>query len=152
MEQVSFVGAVTERRDPSDRRQRATPMFSSYTLFGGRRGRSRRAHEQEGVFVDTHGSVLFLAVTAVAALNILDAFFTVLFLSYGGQEINPIVQMALDVGIWWFILLKSVGIGLCLVFLTITKNFWVSRVGLGIVCLGYSALLGWHGYLYTLLP
>jgi hypothetical protein len=127
-------------------------MFSRYALFGGRRSRSRRGPEQEGVFVDTHGSLLFLAVTAVAALNILDAFFTVLFLSYGGQEINPIVQLALDVGIWWFILIKSVGIGLCLVFLTITKNFWVSRVGLGIVCLGYSALLGWHGYLYTLLP
>jgi len=127
-------------------------MFSRHAFFGGRRQGSRRVIEQEGTFVDSYGSLLFLAVTGVAALNILDAFFTVLFLSWGGKEINPIIQMALDVGIWWFIVLKSLGIGVCLLFLTMTKNFFVSRVGLGIVCVGYSLLLGWHGYLYTMLP
>ena len=127
-------------------------MFSRYAFFGGRRKGSRRGVEQEGQFVDSHGSKLFLIVTVVAALNILDAYFTVLFLTFGGQEINPIVQMSLDVGIWSFILLKSVGIGLCLMFLTVTKNFRVSRIGLWIVLGGYSALLGWHGYLYTMLP
>lgn len=143
---------VAKRRGHADRRQTATPMLSRYAFFGGRRRGQRRGHEQDGSFVDTHGATLFLVVTGVAALNILDAFFTVLFLSYGGQEINPIVQVALDIGVWWFIVLKSLGIGLCLMFLTVTKNFLVSRIGLGIVFTGYAVLLGWHFYLWTLLP
>jgi len=141
-----------DRRGSSDRRRTATAMFSRRAFFGGNRREARRHSEREGSFVDTHGTALFLVVTGVATLNILDAFFTVLFLSFGGKEINPIVQMALDLGIWWFIILKSLGIGLCLLFLTVTKNFLVSRIGLGIVGVGYTVLLGWHGYLYTLIP
>lgn len=143
---------VCERHASGDRRRTVTPMISRYAFFGGNRRAARRRAERDGAFVDTHGTGLFLVVTGVATLNILDAFFTVLFLSYGAKEINPVVQMALDVGIWWFVILKSVGIGVCLLFLTMTKNFLVSRIGLGIVCVGYTVLLGWHGYLYTLVP
>ncbi len=127
-------------------------MFSRHTFFGGRRQDVRRLHEQEGMFVDRYGSGLFLVVTLVAMLNILDAFFTVLFLSYGGREVNPIVDASLSLGLWPFLTMKSLGIGLCVGFLTITKNFRVSRIGLSVVFLGYLTLLGWHGYLYTSLP
>jgi Domain of unknown function (DUF5658) len=135
-------------RSTADRRARPTPMFSRYAWFGGRRVQSRRRNEEEGSFVDVYGSGLFLTVTVVAMLNFLDAFFTVLYLSYGGHELNPIVQMSLDGGLWWFISLKSVGIGFCLLFLTLTKNSLFSRVGLAVVFTGYLALLGWHAVLY----
>lgn len=101
--------------------------------------------------VDVHGSGLFLTVTMIAVLNFLDAFFTVLYLSFGGKELNPIVQVSLDMGLPWFIALKSVGIGICLLFLTLTKNSLLSRIGLAIVFFGYLALLGWHGVLYVAL-
>ncbi|MCA8955918.1 MAG: hypothetical protein KDC87_07580 [Planctomycetes bacterium] len=136
-----------------DRRRRPTPALSRYAVWGGgRRRHHRRGREALNGFVDAHGPGLFLVVTAVAALNILDAFFTVLFLSYGGREINPVVQTALDLGTWWFVVLKSVGIGLCLAFLTVTKNFRVARIGLWVILAGYLLLLGWHGLLYTRLP
>lgn len=127
-------------------------MLSRYTLLGGRRQAMRRQDEARGSFVDSHGTVLFLIVTAVAALNVLDALFTVLFLSYGGREINPLVAASLDSGIWVFLTLKSVGIGVCVAFLTLTKNFVVSRIGLAVVFVGYSALMGWHLWLYLHLP
>ena len=58
------------------------------------------------------------------------------------------MQVSLDWGIPWFILLKSLGIGVCLLFLTLTKNTFFSRVGLAVIFTGYLALLGWHTALY----
>ena len=81
-------------------------------------------------------------------MNILDAFYTMLFLSHGGVELNPFVDWVLRTGgVGMFLLVKSVGIGLCVGFLTVTKNFTTSRVGLLIVLVGYLALLGWHWHL-----
>jgi hypothetical protein len=41
-----------------------------------------------------------------------------------------------------------VGIGLCLLFLTLTKNSLFSRLGLAVIFTGYLALIGWHAALY----
>lgn len=129
-------------------------MWSRYALFGGRRRTVRRADEREGAFVDVHGHRLFLLVTAIVALNLLDAWFTLLFLSHGGQELNPVVQLVLDFEShpWPFVLLKTLGIGLACCFLALTKNFRPARIGLWFVFVGYSVLLGWHLWLVTALP
>ena len=139
-------------RSMPDRRQRPTSMFSRYTLFGGRRKQCRRTHERPNSFVDQHGPVLFAVITSIVALNFLDAFFTALFLSHGGQEMNPIIDWLLGFGLWPFLIGKSLGIGVCVAFLTMTKNFVVSRGGLAIVLIGYSALLGWHLHLLDHIP
>ena len=47
------------------------------------------------------------------------------------QEVNPLVAASLDSGMWLFLTVKSVGIGVCVAFLTLTKNFRASRLGLG---------------------
>ena len=137
---------VTGERRGADRRRVPTPMLSRFMLGHGRRRIGRRLDDL-CAFVDQHGSGLFLVATAILALNILDAFFTVLFLSYGGQELNPVVEWILGFGTFPFIGAKSVGIGVCIGFLTLTKNFRAARVGLAITLVGYSALLGWHLYL-----
>jgi len=98
--------------------------------------------------VDKHGWGLFLVVSSVVALSVLDALFTVLFLSHGAVELNPVVAASLERGLWVFLTVKSLGIGTCVTFLTLTKNFRVSRLGLAVVLVGYAALLAWHGYLY----
>lgn len=136
-----------EDRTVRDRRFRPTPLLCRYTVLGGRRQIGRRVGETAGVFVDQHGLTLFSVALAIVALNILDAWFTVFLISHGGSEMNPIVQWILDLGIAPFIFCKSVGIGICLAFLTLTKNFRVSRIGLGTVLVGYFALLLWHLHL-----
>lgn len=142
---------ASERRMRPDRRRRPTPMLSRYALFGGRRRTVRRDEEREGAFVDVHGPRLFLLVLTIVALNLLDAWFTLLFLSHGGRELNPFVQRLLDFGggPWPFLVFKTVGIGLCCAFLTLTKNFRPARFGLWIVFAGYAVLLGWHFYLLS---
>ena len=82
-------------------------------------------------FVDEHGAILFMVVLSIVALNFLDAWYTIYFLSFGGSELNPMVNWLLGMGTWPFILAKSLGIGLCVAMLTLTKNFKIARVGLG---------------------
>lgn len=124
-------------------------MFSWHAWFGGRRRAARRAEERVGSFVDLHGPALFLVVIGIVALNLLDAWFTLLFLSHGGREMNPVVQALLDLGYgpWPFLVFKTFGIGACVLFLTVTKNFRPARLGMAFVLVGYLVLLGWHLYL-----
>ena len=130
-----------------DRRGEPTPLLCRYTILGGRRRGGRRGGEILGVFVDQHGLGLFSVGLMIIALNILDAWFTILLLTYGGEEMNPVVRGVLSLGLAPFIAVKSLGIGVCLAFLTITKNFPISRIGMSIVLVGYLALLVWHLYL-----
>ncbi len=126
-------------------------MWSRHAFVGGRRRTARRADEREGSFVDVHGHRLFLLIAMIVALNLLDAWFTLLFLSHGGRELNPVVQVVLDLGghPWPFLWLKTFGIGIACAFLALTKNFRPARIGLWFVFAGYAVLLGWHLYLFT---
>lgn len=134
-------------------RRRPARLFTRYSVFGGRRRLARRRDDRLGYVADQHGTWLFVAALTIAALNILDAFYTVLFLGYGGIELNPVVEWLLDHGgPWSFIAVKSLGIGVCVAFLTLTKNFVVSRLGLAVVLLGYGGLLAWHLHLTQYLP
>lgn len=137
----------SEGREMRDRRSRPTPFLSRYTLFGGRRRGGRRDGEKRDVFVDLFSEHIFLVAILIVALNMLDAFFTLLLLSHGGEEANPIALWLLNVGPWAFILAKTLGIGLCTGLLVMIKNFRGARVGLGLVLAVYLMLLGWHFYL-----
>lgn len=141
------------QRRGGDRRKRPTPMWSRYVFFGGRRRHVRRDEEREGAFVDVHGPGVFVVILAIVGLNLLDAWFTLLFLSHGGKELNPIVQYVLDFEShpWPFVALKTLGIGAACMFLAMTRNFTAARYGLWAVFLGYSALLTWHLYLLKML-
>jgi len=145
--------AGPNQRRGGDRRKRPTPMWSRYVFCGGRRRHVNRGEEREGAFVDVHGPGVFLMVLAIVGLNLLDAWFTLLFLSYGGKEMNPLVQYVLDLGShpWPFVVLKTLGIGAACMFLTMTRNFTAARYGLWAVLLSYSALLSWHLYLLKML-
>jgi hypothetical protein len=145
--QATPVPAAAPERRFGDRRQRPTPMLSRYSFVGGRRAGSRRREDDSSVFVDIYGGRLFTLALSIIGLNLLDAWFTLLFLAHGGREVNPFVQKVLDCGPFAFIIFKTFGIGICVAFLTITKNFRAARIGLITVFVGYTILLGWHLYL-----
>ncbi len=138
---------VLEPREGRDRRKQPTPFLSRYTFIGGRRRGGRREGEKRDIFVDVFGEHLFLVAILIVAMNMLDAFFTMLLLSYGGEEANPIALWLLETGTWAFVLAKTLGIGLCTILLVMIKNFRGARVGLGIVLAVYTLLIGWHFYL-----
>ncbi|MEZ5989938.1 MAG: DUF5658 family protein [Planctomycetota bacterium] len=139
----AIAAADDSRRRGPDRRQRPTPFVSRYTWSSGRRRGARRDGERRDSFVDQHGATLFLVALAIVALNMLDAWFTMLLLSHGGEEANPVALFLLELGPWAFVAAKTLGIGLCTVVLVMIKNFRGARFGLGVVLAVY--LLGGLG-------
>lgn len=142
------VELASSRRQGADRRTQPTPMLSRYTFFGGRRRGGRRDAESTNVFVDSYGQGIFLLATAIVLLNTLDAFFTLLFLGLGGEELNPVALALLNAGPMVFLTVKTVGIGLCSAYLVLVSKFRGVRWGIWSVLLIYAALLCWHLYLY----
>ncbi|MGH7152069.1 MAG: DUF5658 family protein [Planctomycetota bacterium] len=142
----------TERRVRPDRRRRPTPMISRYALLGGRRRAFRRLEEAEGSYVDLHGWGMGVLVLAVLALNLFDGYFTLFYMSHGGQEANPVVDALIQWGQRPFLFIKCAGTGLALSFLVLHKNFRLGRVGLGCALLLYSGILGYHVWLWRDLP
>jgi hypothetical protein len=147
---VADPSAKLPLRRQNDRRKEQS-IFSRHVWFGGRRVGARRGGENQGLLVDIHGWGLLAVAVAIIGLNLLDAWFTMLFLSYGGRELNPMVDALLQLGYhpWPFIILKTLGIGIAVVLLALAKNFRSARFGLALVLIGYTVLLGWHLYLYT---
>ena len=66
----------------------------------------------------------------MAVFNILDAYFTLFFLGEGATEANPVADFLLRQGWEVFVVGKSLGIGLCLGFLCLAKNFRMAKVGM----------------------
>jgi hypothetical protein len=127
-----------------DRRERPTPRFSRYTLFGGRRRGGRRAEEALNTFVDQYSVRLWGLMIWIAAMNAGDTFFTLLHLQGGGIELNPVAELMLETGRLGFVALKSFLITVPLVVLCLHKNFSLARVGLWIAAGTYTVLLAYH--------
>jgi len=140
-------------RSGDDRRQRPTPMFSRYLLFGRRR-RGRRDGERERIYVDRVGASVAAAFVAVCLLSVADAYLTLYELSRGATEANPIMRAALDLGSGGFVLVKTLMTVLGAAFLALHKTWRLGRACLAAAVVGYLALMGWHlyGVLFVLRP
>lgn len=132
----------------TDRRERKTPRFSTYSLAGGQRGLVRRAEEREGSFVDLYGSGLLVALMWITLANVGDSFFTLIHLQGGGTEINPIADYLLRTGLTRFVLLKSALVGMALLVLCVHKNFRIARIGLWTAAGAYTLLIAYHVALF----
>jgi hypothetical protein len=137
-----LVDTVTYRGP--DRRNRPTPRFSRFTLFGGRRRRGRRNGDDRNTYVDQYSFRMWGLLVWIAAMNVGDSFFTLLHLQGGGIELNPVAALMLETGRTGFVALKSFLITLPLVVLCLHKNFALARLGLWIAAGTYTALLSYH--------
>lgn len=135
-----------DRRRRDDRRGRATPILSRYALIGRRAG-GRRRGEGRNRYVDLYRPGDVLICLGILILNILDAVFTLLYLTKGGEEANPLAQILLDAGPVWFAFSKAVVIGVCLLFLLVHKTFAFVRPALVAILVFYGALLVYHLFL-----
>jgi hypothetical protein len=85
-----------DNRTFQERRKKPTPILSRYSLSGRRCSFRRTEDQHRGGYVDCYGQKLFCCLLLIAGLNILDAFFTIIILESGGQEVNPLVRWAID--------------------------------------------------------
>ncbi len=115
-----------------DRRVRPTPMISRYTFLGGRRKQGRRTDEKEDVYVDVYSPKLVMLLLVFFSLTVIDSVSTLIYLGKGGQELNPIAQWMIDQGSTFFVVMKGVLSGVCLLFVMLHKNFKPARTALGV--------------------
>jgi uncharacterized protein DUF5658 len=126
-----------------DRRRRPTPMVSRYTFFGGR----RKSGEPDS-YTDLYALPVFATMLAVTTLNVLDSFFTLVYLQRGGSEANPVASWMLEQGNQFFIFFKTFVMGGALAILCLHKNFQRARVGIWLGSSVYVALTAYHLFLF----
>ena len=132
-----------ERRKLTERRRFPTRVWDSL-LGRGRRRRGRRGGEDRDIYVDAYRSGDLLLLVGAFLLNVLDAFFTLVWVGGGGGERNPLMDRLLQSGDQVFLNVKLFIAGVAFVRLMAHKNFRVARIGLWLLVAVYAALLLYH--------
>lgn len=135
-----------DRRSERDRRARPTRFWDSL-LGRRRRAIGRREGEQGDVYVDRFGRGDVFLVLAIFALNIFDAFCTLIWLHRGGSEGNPLMDLAIQAGESVFLFQKCIVAGVWLLILLVHKNFRIARIGLWVLLGVYGTVAVYHGFL-----
>lgn len=117
-----------EKRRGVDRRTNKKARVR-YLLFNGRRERVRRDEDRSRTFLfDRYNHKLFLAITVILVLSIIDALLTLIVIGRGATELNPVMAHFLEYGTLPFIIAKyfltSVGVLILLIF----KNVFLSKI------------------------
>jgi len=135
-----------DRRVGADRRAQPTRFWDSL-LGRRRRAVGRRRGEEGDVYVDRFGRHDVMLVLGIFALNIFDAFCTLIWLRSGGSEGNPLMDLAIQAGDSVFLFQKCIVAGMWLLVLLVHKNFRIARIGLWILLGVYGTLAVYHGFL-----
>jgi len=100
-----------------------------YLLFNGRRERFRRDEDRGKAFIfDRYNQNLFLAITAILILSILDAVLTLAVIQRGASELNPVMAYFLEHGTLTFIVAKYVLTSIGVLILLIFKNVFLTQL------------------------
>jgi hypothetical protein len=95
-----------DRRSGKDRRKRQPPLLDQL-LGKGTRKYSRRAEDRKRIVLfDRYPRSLFIGTIAVLILSLLDALLTLVLISKGASELNPIMLYYLGHGPIVFLIVK----------------------------------------------
>ena len=130
---VALVDRLTPERRVVDRRQ-----FSWRTVALGfarpRRRATRRAADVGVDFVDWHHPWLFFLAVGTMLLSCADAFLTLILISGGMIEANPVMAAAMNVSPGWFVASKMAltGTGL-LILVALSRTRFLNRIRTGLI-------------------
>ena len=154
----SCESSYKEQRLGIDRRTNNKARLK-YLLFNGRRVRSRRDEDSgKAIIFDRYNQKLFLAITTILILSILDAVLTLVVIQQGATELNPVMAYFLELGTPTFIvakyLLTSIGVFILLIF----KNAFLTKIKIyahslfPCVILVFIAVIAWELFLIYSTP
>ncbi len=136
------------QRHGIDRRSHGLRTFLTSFAKQRRRHTRREGCLESSHYVDFHNAPMLFALTiAIMGLSCVDAFFTLMLLQQGAQEINPIMNSLLTIDTQLFVATKVLLTAACLIFILAHRNFWlikgVIRTQHVLPCLfiGYCALI-----------
>ena len=142
-----------ERRCGQDRRQK---QLSKRLFFRGVRESMRRADDRNRIVIfDRYKPSLFNGIIIVLSLSILDAILTLILLSQGAKELNPVMRYYLNHGSQVFIFVKY-GLTVLPMLIILLANEVLTnryRIGAGMFFHIFAAFFGgvviWEFYLLT---
>jgi len=140
-----------ERRSGQDRRKQ---QLSKKLFFKGVRESMRRAEDRNRIAIfDRYKPPLFIGMMIVLGLSILDAILTLILLSQGAKELNPVMRYYLNHGPQVFIFVKY-GLTVLPMFIILFANEALTdryRIGAGNLFHVSAAFFGsvviWEFYL-----
>ncbi len=138
-----------QRRRGDDRRSRPT-SFWSVLRFNGKRRTFRRSSEASNQFIDCPSSSIITLALWVTFASALDALLTLIYISNGGGEANPFMNMMLAHGSRTFVVVK-----MCLTCtgawaLSALQMFPLASRLLHGLALMYGALIGFHVLIWVM--
>jgi hypothetical protein len=142
-----------ERRCGQDRRQK---QLSKRLFFRGVRESMRRADDRNRIVIfDRYKPSLFNGIIIVLSLSILDAILTLILLSQGAKELNPVMRYYLSHGPQVFIFVKY-GLTVLPMLIILVANEALThryRIGADIIFFIFAAFFAgviiWECYLLT---
>jgi hypothetical protein len=113
-----------ERRQTTDRRRIPTQPLSRFSLWG-RRKRARRIGEDKNSYVDRYESRYFILICLVLTLCVLDAYFSLRIIDFGGEELNRLMFIFMYKKPISALVFKYLMTTISIVFFLMHKNFVV---------------------------
>ena len=116
------------QRQGMDRRSHGLRTFA-YSFIKNRRHQARRevclttSHYTD----NNNAPVLFALTIAIMGLSCTDAFFTLMLIQQGAQEINPVMNNLLEINTQLFVSAKMAITATCLIFILAHRNFWLFK-------------------------
>ena len=145
-----------ERRSGQDRRQYNHSLFKRLVSRGLRES-TRRADDRNGIIVfDRYKPSQVVSIIIVLILSLLDALLTLILLSQGAKELNPVMQFYLNYGAREFIYVKYGLTALPMLIILFAKDALVSRyqIDIGVLFYIFGAFFGlvitWEIYLLSI--
>jgi len=144
---------LPERRSGRDRRGKPRTSLRSL-LWGGRREVIRRQEDrQRRVYIDRYQQSQFAVVVLILFLSVTDAILTLLLISHGAVEINPIMAFYLGLGPYPFMFVKYAMTSTGLVVLVVFQRRFLKslRMSAGaflyVVLAAFLGVVSWEIYL-----
>jgi hypothetical protein len=141
---MEFTGEFngSERRNSkSDRRARTFAAYWHGSLNPRRRS-GRRTDDQLYPFIDWHSSRVFALILLILLLCVADGALTIVLMSHGAVEANPVMALFVPHELGWFAAIKLLLTANGMVVLTICSRMRVFRTVPGEALL-YAVLAGY---------
>ena len=139
-----------ERRALRDRRRKPTNPFSLRAYRGRRQAVRREADRRHAPYTDRYSRCLLLAALLLILLCVADALYTILHVTDGGIELNPLMQRLLQRSVSLFFVVKFALTGLGVVLLVIYRHHPLGRFVFGGTLIVYGILFFYQILIYCM--
>lgn len=156
MDAVTLPDMNIERRSGAERRQMSIAAYWHGSLNPRRRA-GRRVSDLHYPVIDWHSPRVFALVIAILGLCVLDGVLTVLLMSNGATEANPVMALFVphDLGMFAAVKLSLTAVGVGVLAVCSRMRLFRAIPGealLFAIVLGYIALVGYELKLLQLMP